>query len=264
MLSIILVVYKTDKILLKKILNKIDKKINIIIVDNSYNYDFSIFTLSNKTKIIRSKNVGNGAGINIGLKKCKTEYALYLDIDTVFKKAFIKDFFIFAKKVKNFTILIPNHTKKDYKSELVDNYSDEGAVMLYNIKRLKKVGFYDEKYFLYFEEMDLLLRCRKKGHKVFMANKFRIKHNKASSTGSNILNLNYILSWHYMWSMFYYYKKNFGFMQAINKTYVFIIKDFIMMIFYLFLFKKDFMYTRFFRLYGMITSILNLKSYLRP
>ena len=73
MLSIILVVYKTDKTLLKKILSKINKKTHIIIIDNSYNYDFSIFELSNKTKIIRSKNVGNGAGINIGLKKCKTK-----------------------------------------------------------------------------------------------------------------------------------------------------------------------------------------------
>ena len=72
MLTNILVVYKTDKILLKKILKKIDKKINIIIVDNSYNYDFSTFKISKKIKIIKSKNVGNGAGINIGLKKCKT------------------------------------------------------------------------------------------------------------------------------------------------------------------------------------------------
>tara|TARA_B110000967_G_C18755366_1_gene495036 strand:+ start:183 stop:977 length:795 start_codon:yes stop_codon:yes gene_type:complete len=264
MLSIILVVYKTDKTLLKKILSKINKKTHIIIIDNSYNYDFSIFELSNKTKIIRSKNVGNGAGINIGLKKCKTKYALYLDIDAVFKKEFINDFFTFAKKVKDFTILIPNHTKKNYKNELVDNYSGEGAVLLFNIKKLKKIGFYDEKYFLYFEETDLFLRCKKNDLKTLMASKFRIKHNRASSTGSNIQNLHYIRSWHYMWSMFYYYKKNFGFIQAINETYVFIIKDFMMMILYLFLCKKDFMYTRFFRLYGMITSILNIKSYLRP
>ena len=104
MLSIILVVYKTDKIILKKILKKIDKKINIIIVDNSYNYDFSTFKISKKTKIIRSKNVGNGAGINIGLKKCKTKFALYLDIDTSFNKDFIKNFFKFSQKIDEFYI----------------------------------------------------------------------------------------------------------------------------------------------------------------
>ena len=67
MLTIILVVYKSDKNQLRNILKKLIKY-NIIIVDNSYNYNFKGLGLSKKTKIIRSRNNGNGSGINIALK----------------------------------------------------------------------------------------------------------------------------------------------------------------------------------------------------
>ena len=72
-LTIILVVYKSDKNKLRDILKKIDNKYNIIIVDNSYNYNFENFKLSKKTRIIRSHNNGNGGGINTALKQCKTK-----------------------------------------------------------------------------------------------------------------------------------------------------------------------------------------------
>ena len=72
MLTIILVVYKTDKKELKYILKQIDKNYPIIIIDTSKNYDFSNLKISKKTKIIRSNNIGQVAGINLGLKHCKT------------------------------------------------------------------------------------------------------------------------------------------------------------------------------------------------
>ena len=34
-----------------------------------------------KIQIIRSSNIGNGAGINKALEICQTNYALYMDID---------------------------------------------------------------------------------------------------------------------------------------------------------------------------------------
>ena len=64
MISIILVVYKSDEKKLNKILKIIGNKYNIIIIDNSLNYNFKKIKLSKKTKIIRSVNKGNGAGIN--------------------------------------------------------------------------------------------------------------------------------------------------------------------------------------------------------
>ena len=52
MLTIILVVYKTDRKKLKYILKQIDKKYPIIIVDTSTNYDFSNLKISKKLKLL--------------------------------------------------------------------------------------------------------------------------------------------------------------------------------------------------------------------
>ena len=68
MITIILVVYHSDKKKLKSVIKKLGSKYKIIIIDNSTNYNFKDIELNNKTKIIRSVNIGNGGGINIGLK----------------------------------------------------------------------------------------------------------------------------------------------------------------------------------------------------
>lgn len=69
-LTVIVVVFKTNKILLKNFLSKINNKYQIIIVDNSNIYDFSEFIDHKNIRIIKSKkNNGNGAGINLDSKK---------------------------------------------------------------------------------------------------------------------------------------------------------------------------------------------------
>ena len=60
------------------------EKFNLIIIDNSGNYDFSKIALPKKTKIIRSSNKGYGAALNLGLKYCKTKYAIISNIDVIF------------------------------------------------------------------------------------------------------------------------------------------------------------------------------------
>ena len=264
MLSIILVVYKTEPEKLKYILGRIDKKYSIIIIDNSTNYNFSNLKISKKTKIIRSKNIGNGAGINLGLKHCKTNYALYADLDVTLKIDFIDKFQKFSVKNKDFAIMMPNHGNINSKKNLVERYDDEGPVMLFNKKILRKIGFFDEKFFLYFEEMDLFFRCKKNKLKVFYASKFRIKHNRASSISSNKEKIKNLRAWHYMWSMFYFYKKNYSFVYAIKKIYILLIKDIFMMLVFLFLINKIEFNLRFNRVYGVISAILGLKSFKRP
>ena len=181
MLTIILVVYKSDKNQLRNILKKIDKKYNIIIVDNSYNYNFKGLGLSKKTKIIRSRNNGNGSGINIALKNCKTENAIYTDLDVKFNRNLIQKFINFSKKIKNFSVLIPNHGNFKKNNKIIKNYIGEAAVMFFNLKNLKKINFFDENFFLYYEEMDLLHRCKINNIKCYLIPYLIIKHHRASS-----------------------------------------------------------------------------------
>ena len=46
--------------------------------------------------------------------------------------------------------------------------------------------------------------------KIFKVRDIKIKHNRSSSISFNN-NTEYVMKWHYMWSMFYYYKKKFHF-----------------------------------------------------
>jgi len=262
MLTIILVIYKTDKNKLRNILKRVGSRYNILIVDNSYNYNFKNIKLTKKTKIIRSQNNGNGAGINIALKNCKTENAIYTDIDVKFHKNFIKELINISKKIKNFSVLVPNHGKFKKESKIIKNFIGEAPVMFFNLRNLRKINFFDENFFLYYEEVDILFRSIKNNFPTYLIPNLRIKHERATST-INSKRIKNLRQWHYMWSMFYFYKKHYNFFIALNKTFKFLIKDTVIFLIYFITFNFKKSSIRFFRLYGLICSILGFKSFLR-
>ena len=65
-----------SKNLIEKPINSIDQNIKIIVIENSNSKECKDF-LENKYKNVRvimsEKNLGNGAGINLGLKLVKTK-----------------------------------------------------------------------------------------------------------------------------------------------------------------------------------------------
>ena len=63
--------------------------------------------------------------------------------------------------------------------------------------------------------------------------------------------------------MFYFNKKNYSFLFGLRKTYMFIIKDLIMILCYLIILDKKKLNKRFFRIYGIFCSILGLRSFKR-
>ena len=264
MVTIIIVVYHSNKKKLQTILNKLGTKYKIILVDNSTNYSFKDIKLTKKTIIIRSKNIGNGAGINLGLNKVNTKFAIYFDIDTIFKKNFLEKFLKLAKSTKDFAVLLPNNGKLKSKKKLVENYNFEGSIMLFNMTHFKKFNFFDENIFLYYEEIDLFLRFKKNKKKVFVASNLSIIHQQGSSVLlKNKNELTYLRLWHYMWSMFYVYNKNYGYLFAIKKCYIYLIKDLIMLcVFFLKIDKFNFL-KRFNRISGLIISMLNIRSFKR-
>ena len=262
MVTIIIVIYKSDKKKLLKVLNKFQNKYKVILIDNSLNYNFSGIKITKKIKIIRSNNVGNGAGINIALKKCKTKFAIYLDIDVDFKINALKNLVRYTKKIKDFSVLVPNHGNLISKHKLLKKFSGEASMMLFDINKIKKVGFFDEKFFLYFEESDLFLRIKRLNQNVYFTPKIKIIHNRASSITS--FETENLRSWHYMWSMFYFYKKNFNYFIALKKTYLLILIDIVMLMFFLFSMNIKEVKKRFFRIYGVMCSLIGISSFLRP
>lgn len=64
-----------------------------------------------------------------------------------------------------------------------------GACMLIKREVIEKVGMFDEKYFLYYEDADLSMRSKKAGWQITYVPKSKIWHKNASSTGGSGSNL---------------------------------------------------------------------------
>ncbi|MBI2028375.1 MAG: glycosyltransferase family 2 protein [Candidatus Levybacteria bacterium] len=60
-----------------------------------------------------------------------------------------------------------------------------GCCMMVKKEVFEKVGKFDEKYFLYYEDSDLSIRCRRKGFRIFYVPKSVIFHKNAGSAGGS-------------------------------------------------------------------------------
>ena len=188
--------------------------------------------------------------------------------DTILDKDAIKNFFITAKNYKDFWLIGSandqdrNICLKDDKTLEVDNL--KGHAIFFNIEKFKN-NFFDENYFLYFEEIDLCKNVKKNNGKIYLDKNIKIKHFGASSVeNKNELELEKNRNWHWMWSSFYFHKKYSGFFIALIIMLPKFITSFIKIIFYLLIFdkkKKEIYYCRF---SGILNSILGKKSWYRP
>ena len=275
-LTIFFVSYYSKKTI-QKLLKKINKKIKVLIIDNANekNLKKELEQKFKNVKVIKSrKNLGQTGGINLGFKNIRTKYSLYMDSDINFKSNTIDKFLKYADEIKDFIILGPQHEKSRYQdyfiSEIESKHKDlirmklvHGHFLFFNMKNVKKVGLYDQNIFLYYDETDFCLRAYRKGHKIYIIPKLQVYHKGGSSVniGSEIeIEIN--KHWHFMWSKFYYFKKNYSFFYAIKKTFfdLFMISSKFMIFFFINRRKKLIYYGQ---LCGLINSYLGKKSYKR-
>lgn len=167
--------------------------VEIIIVDNASN-DGTIQLLQNQfpdVKVIpRQTNIGSGA-FNDGVLIAKGEYILISDIDMIFEKHCLENFYNTAKKLGPQIILGPTLYEYDNHEKLMPCYSvlsrsffSTFVLPQHNDRQLKEVfmeGFpfmhrdtarnlkyiFDNDYFLYSEDFDLCLRMRLQGFKLY-------------------------------------------------------------------------------------------------
>ena len=276
LLTICMVSFHSDKII-KKILKIIPPKYKIIVTDNAISKDLKDkleSSFKNVEVITPNFNLGNGGGINFALKKINTKYALYLDIDTSLEIDTIDKLIKVANSENNWGIIAPNlknfnykencYHKKHISKEISEMNFVEGCALLLNMEELNTIGLYDEKIFLYFEENDLFFRCLKNNKKILLGHNIYIEHLGNSSVDVEYnLEIELNRNWHYMWSKFYYYKKNYSFLRGIKETIMQFIKANIKLSFYYFLNKDKFLIYKN-RVSGLFNSYMNRTSWRRP
>jgi len=267
--------YSEKKIL--NYLNDLNDKFKVIVIDNANDslLKEKLQKFSNLKLITNKENIGFGAATNLGLSQVETKYALHLDIDTIIESNSINKILDEAEKIDNFAIIGPsilnhsykkeNYIKKRYEKNLNLMNFLEGCCLFFKMDEMKKIGFFDENFFLYFEETDLIKRCLAKSKKVIMIDNIMIQHKGRSSVDeqyNNEIEIN--RNWHYMWSKFYFHKKHYGYFLAFFKIIRHVISALFKIIYYSITgnSNKKSIYKA--RLSGCINSLLLKKSWYRP
>ena len=164
-ITIILVSFFSDK-RINQLIPTINENIKIIIVENSLNLNFKK-QIEQKYKnikvVIPKENLSNGGGWNEGLKYVDTKYVLILDPDVQISEMVILKLIEEAKRIREFAVLTPKISGQDYNEFIIKHdhkiglnqisYST-GCAMLLNFYVIREMGFFDQNFFLYFEEAD--------------------------------------------------------------------------------------------------------------
>ena len=277
--TILIVTYKSKDVIYN-CLDSINKKIPVVVVENSSDLNFKN-ELENKYLNVRCfltyDNLGFVNGNNFGLNLITTKYVFLLNPDTILEFDTLDLLTASANKIKDFALLAPATSndlnygffnniskKKEDNSEIFEVDYIKGFAMFFNINKFTNIGFFDPKIFIYFEEMDLCMRLKNINEKIYLVSQAKISHGGGKSHGS-IFDIEMELSrnWHYMWSMFYYYNKHFGKFKAFKKTLNYFFFSFFKLFFYFFFNKNKYLIHKS-RLLGLLNSYFGRKSHYRP
>tara|TARA_B100000787_G_scaffold67070_1_gene49263 strand:+ start:59 stop:910 length:852 start_codon:yes stop_codon:yes gene_type:complete len=273
-LTVVLLSHKSKK-LITRFVKEIYNKFEIIIIDNSNDKELEKEIVQNYSNITLKfiENNGYGAAINYASKLIKTNYFLISnpDIEGMNEKN-ILEFLTSAKTLDDkFSSLGPRYINANTKSHIQSDPTVEiaemkfisGACMFFKKEIFDSLNGFDEKFFLYFEESDFCLRAHKI-NKNYQINRIKVKHYTGTSvqveSNEEKRKLQKLYNWHFIWSKFYYYKKNYGFFYSLIYFFPIIIRTVFKIIFYM-IFKnleKKENYTV--RLNGLIRSIRGLSS----
>jgi len=256
-------------------LKSIDSKVRTIIIENSNNLSFKKEIenkYSNVNCYLAGSNLGYARGNNLGLSKVQTDYSLILNPDTTLQKDALDRLLITAENYIDFSIIGP--AKQNEYSQLDLNKDEDevfqvdslkGFAMFLNMKHFKEIGFFDENFFIYLEEIDLCKRLKKENKKIYLDKKVIIKHIGGSSHNKNInFEMELSRNWHWMWSTFYFNKKHFGYFNSLLKVSGKFFSAMIKSIFYTLTFNKVKGKIYYQRISGLFNSIIGKDSWYRP
>ncbi len=222
-LSIVTVTYNSAKFIkehLDSLIKNLPPKSEIIIVDNnSADETVSIIEKYKSVRLIKSsENVGFSKGNNKGAKAAKGEYLFFLNPDIKTLNNSVQKLMDYANLTDNVGIVAPQLIKENggvqasvtnlpnlknlfleylfNKKNVFSEYAPTGneatkveavygAAMLIKKELFLKIGGFDERYFLFYEDLDLCRKVRKLGYKVIYFPQAKFIHLVGASMGKD-------------------------------------------------------------------------------
>tara|TARA_B110000438_G_C15710479_1_gene605106 strand:+ start:139 stop:981 length:843 start_codon:yes stop_codon:yes gene_type:complete len=273
-ITIVIASFKSEQ-KIKNCLNSINKIAKVLVVENSNNSTFKENLekeFNNLECILAGENVGYGCANNIALKKVNTKYALILNPDTSLYPNTLENFIKATYEINDFAIMAPYIQEEKDKSD--KNYlkntlplevkNVKGFAMFLKISEFNDIGFFDEDFFFYFEEIDLCKRLTAQGKKIYLIPEIKIEHGGGVSHDPTVnVEMELSRNWHWMWSTFNYHKKYKGFFISLCFVLPKLISAIIKVAIYTFISKKK-KKIYYQRLSGLINAIIGKSSWYRP
>lgn len=232
-ITIVTVLYNSSAVI-EKCLKSIPEGVQVYVVDNASSDGCGELAkkVRPEAKIFRSdKNLGFGRGNNLALDKVITEFALVLNPDTVMREDTLDKLLAAAERHKDAAIIAPTmyfengEIQKTYKNSVFAREAGKssyikpegdlcadclsGAAMLLRMSSFKKIGFFDPKIFLFYEDDDICLKVRKAGYSLVLTPDAQLVHLMGKSSPVTYRNI-FFKNWHMMWSRLYLENKYQG------------------------------------------------------
>lgn len=230
MVSIIIVTFNSQEYISKCLdsIKKFEPNCEIIIVDNVS--DDETINRIKGTRIpvkllVQQTNLGYSKANNIGAKNAKGEYLFFLNPDTYLTESITDKLINILKGDNRNGLIAPKMIKPDGKVQRsvrklptvkgavleyffgqkneYEEYFPKGdeplevetvyaGAILIKKEIFDSVGMFDEKYFLYFEDLDLCRKLRKFGFKIIYDPKVSLVHQVGGSSKYNPLTKKYL------------------------------------------------------------------------
>ena len=221
-ISTIVTLYKTPKKMLENL--NVYKKFHLNIFEQEGNKK-NINNLKNILKFkfkyfYNKKNIGLSKSSNFLISKIKSRFCLFTQSDVVIKeKDILRLKKVFSLK-KNIIFVSPNFNKKSNKKNIEFVNKINAACILIDTKKIKELGFFDEDYFLYWEDIQLMKKINQSKYKMVIANNIYANHLVSKSSESSnkiefIRNKNFI----YGELVFDYKQKKLRIIKIIRKLF---------------------------------------------
>ena len=216
-ITIVTVLYNSNKIV-ENFFNDF-KNFKIIVVDNGKNQNIlsEIKSLKNLKIITKNKNLGYGGAINFAYEEVSTKFFLVLNPDLKIDEKSIEGMYDVISKYSDCGIVAPiTYPDEDFygafpernlknisslnaqkSRDLLSKSAIEGEMcvdvakgcaLLIKTSKFGDIGKFDEKYFLFWEEIDLCRKLRSKKLSVIVTPNSKAEHSQGSSSKFNVKN----------------------------------------------------------------------------